>query len=188
MPSDKGSQGTAATVLQEAARHLIASMDALRDRVQERRLAEQAFELLRQAAKLDEEEKETLDPRFPSDIDCSPGLEQGSIAPAASRFVMGRRLSWRAFCRSAMSAICCISSTGPAMAVILTIKPGQDGPKMACTASILIPGCPLPGGFPWNRMLLGRGSFRRPHECNAGRGDSARCFQRWAIHHPVRVV
>ena len=62
MPSDKGSQGTAATVLREAARHLIASMDALPDRVQKRRLAEQAFELLRQAAKLDEEEKETLDP------------------------------------------------------------------------------------------------------------------------------
>ena len=59
MPRDKGSQGTAATVLREAARHLIASMDALRDRVQERRLAEQAFELLRQAAKLDEEEKKS---------------------------------------------------------------------------------------------------------------------------------
>ena len=59
MPSNKGSQGTAATVLREAARHLIASMDALPDRVQKRRLAEQAFELLRQAAKLDEEEKES---------------------------------------------------------------------------------------------------------------------------------
>jgi hypothetical protein len=34
-------------------------MDALPDRVQKRRLAEQAFELLRQAAKLDEEEKES---------------------------------------------------------------------------------------------------------------------------------
>jgi hypothetical protein len=79
MPSDKGSQGTAATVLREAARHLIASMDALPDRVQKRRLAEQAFELLRQAAKLDEEEKETLDPQFPSDIDCSPGLERGQL-------------------------------------------------------------------------------------------------------------
>jgi hypothetical protein len=59
MPSEKGSQGKAATVLREAARQLIVSIDATSDRAQKRRLAEQAFELLRQAATLAEQENET---------------------------------------------------------------------------------------------------------------------------------
>jgi hypothetical protein len=58
MPSDNGSQNKGATGLREAARQLIASMEATPDRAQKRRLAEQSFELLRQAAKQVEQEKE----------------------------------------------------------------------------------------------------------------------------------
>jgi hypothetical protein len=59
MPNNKRSQDEGATDLRETARRLIASIEETPDRVQKRRLAEQAFELLRQAAKLAEQDEET---------------------------------------------------------------------------------------------------------------------------------
>ena len=36
---------------------------------------------------------------------------------------------------------------------------GSSGPYTRHRLSCLIPSCPLPGGFRWNMMLLGRGSL-----------------------------
>ena len=57
--SDDGSPIPAVRELREAARQLITSMQATPDRGEKQVLAAQAFELLRQAAALTEQEQET---------------------------------------------------------------------------------------------------------------------------------
>jgi hypothetical protein len=59
MPSNKTLQNLAVTDLREAARQLIALIDTIPNRAQRQVLAAQAFELLRQAAQLAQQDEKT---------------------------------------------------------------------------------------------------------------------------------
>jgi hypothetical protein len=68
MPSNKTFQDAAVTELRETARQLIALIDTTPDRAQRQLLAAQAFELLRQAAQLAQQDEKIQRPEVVASI------------------------------------------------------------------------------------------------------------------------